>query len=217
MRFFQLIAAISIVFSSAPSLAQGWIHYFSSTDQFSIHTPGELEVQDITYPSEYGAIFPARVYSYEDGADRYSVTVVDYTDSERIHTERTDRTEADYLRVYWEVDVRASVAYAAWNLRQRGGEVTYDAYHYIDLVEGHQLQMTNADQSRTYAAIYLHDSRLYIVEATVSPGSVPPGFFQQSLQFLDEAGDRIRYRNYFDAIKVRNPRVRAPQEANRQR
>ncbi len=113
--------------------------------------------------------------------------------------------------------MRASVAYAAWNLRQRGGEVTYDAYHYIDLVEGHQLQMTNADQSRTYAAIYLHDSRLYIVEATVSPGSVPPGFFQQSLQFIDEAGDRIRYRNYSDAVKVRNARVRAPQEANRQR
>ncbi len=217
MRFLRLIAVVSMLFPSGPSVAQDWIHYFSTTDLFSIHTPGEFEVQDITYPSEYGAIFPARVYSYEDGANRYAVTVVDYTDSQRIHTERTDRTEADYLSVYWEVDVRASVAYAAWNLRQRGGEVTYDAYHYIDLVEGHQLQMTNADQTRTYAGIYLHDSRLYIVEATVSPGSVPPGFFQQSLQFIDEAGDRIRYRNYSDAVKVRNARVRAPQEANRQR
>ena len=210
MRLLRLIATISIVFSSGPTVARDWIHYFSTTDLFSIQSLGEFEVQDISYPSEYGAIFPARVYSYEDGANRYSVTVVDYTDSQRIHTERTDRTEADYLSVYWEVDVRASVAYAAWNIRQRGGEVTYDAYHYIDLVEGHQLQITNSDLTRTYAGIYLHDSRLYIVEATVSPGSVPPGFFQQSLQFIDEAGDRVRYRNYSDAVKVRNARVRAP-------
>ncbi len=214
MRFFQLIAAVSVLLSSGPSLAQGWAQYSNTTDQFRIYTPGEFEVQDISYPSEYGAIFPAHVYSYEDGADRYSVTVVDYTDALRIHTERTNRTEADYLRIYWEVDVRASVAYAAWNLRQRGGEVTYDAYHYIDRVEGHQLQITNADKSRTYAAIYLHDSRLYIVEATVSPGSVPPGFFQQSLEFLDRNGDDIRYENYSDAIKVRDAPVRAERGAN---
>jgi hypothetical protein len=133
--------------------------------------------------------------------------VVDYTDAQRIHAERENRSEADY-ELYWEVDVRASIAYAAWNLRQRGGEITYDAYHYIDRVEGHQLQITNDDLSRTYAAIYLHDSRLYIVEATVPPNSIPPGFFQQSLQWIDEDGSRVRYRNYSDAIKVRDAPVR---------
>ena len=132
--------------------------------------------------------------------------MVDYTESRKIHSER-DRTEADY-ELYWEVDVRASIAFAAWNLRRRGGEVTYDAYHYIDRVEGHQLQITNEDQSRTYAAIYLHDSHLYISEATVPPGSLPPGFFQQSLEFIDRDGSRIRYRNYSDAIKVRDAQVR---------
>lgn len=204
MHYLRLFSAISILFFSAQSLAQGWIQYSSTTDRFSIHTPGEFAVEDITYPSEYGAMLPARVYSYEDGANRYSVTVVDYTDAQRIHAERTNRTEADYLSLYWEIDVRASVAYAAWNLRHRGGEVTYDAYHYIDRVEGHQLQITNVDQFRTYAAIYLLDSRLYIVEATVTPESVPPGFFQQSLEFLDEDGNGVRYRNFSDAVKVRN-------------
>ena len=204
MHYLRLFSAISILFFSAQSLAQGWIQYSSTTDRFSIHTPGEFSVEDITYPSEYGAMLPARVYSYEDGANRYSVTVVDYTDAQRIHAERTNRTEADYLSLYWEIDVRASVAYAAWNLRQRGGKVTYDAYHYIDRVEGHQLQITNVDQFRTYAAIYLLDSRLYIVEATVTPESVPPGFFQQSLEFLDEDGNGVRYRNFSDAVKVRN-------------
>lgn len=213
MHYLRLFSAISILFFSAQSLAQGWIQYSSTTDRFSIHTPGEFSVEDITYPSEYGAMLPARVYSYEDGANRYSVTVVDYTDAQRIHAERTNRTEADYLSLYWEIDVRASVAYAAWNLRQRGGEVTYDAYHYIDRVEGHQLQITNVDQFRTYAAIYLLDSRLYIVEATVTPESVPPGFFQQSLEFLDEDGNGVRYRNFSDAVKVRN----APDRSNRSR
>lgn len=202
----RLLTVLSALFFAGTSFAQGRIEYTSTADQFRIHTPGEFEVSDIVYPSEYGAEFPARLYSYEDGANRYSVTVVDYTEAERIHSERPNRSEADYL-LYWEVDVRASIAYAAWNLRQRG-EVTYDAYHYIDRVEGHQLQITDPDQSRTYAAIYLHDSRLYIIDATVAPRSPPPGMFQQSFEFIDSDGDRIRYQNYSDAPKVRNPQIR---------
>ena len=167
-------------------------------------------MQDIDYTSEYSAVFPARIYSYVDGANQYSITVVDYTDSQRIHLARTNRTEAESNLRYWEIDVRASVAYAAWNYRQRGGEVTYDAYHYINLIEGHQLQITNADQTRTFAAIYLHDSRLYIVDATVAAGSIPPGIFQQSLEIIDKDGNRIRYQNIVDSIKVRN----APGRAN---
>ncbi len=205
MRF-RLILAIVILFSAGSSFAQSRIQHTSTADLFRIHTPGEFEVEETTYPSEYGAIMPARVYSYENDGNRYIVTVVDYTEARRIHSERS-RTEADYV-LYWEVDVRASIAYAAWNIRKRGGTVTYDAYHYIDRVEGHQLQVTNPDQSRTYAAIYLHDSRLYIVEATVKAGTPPPGMFQQSLEFIDEDGGRIRYRNYSDAIKVRDAQVR---------
>ena len=209
MRFQQkmaVTAAVVLPLAVAISHAQGWRQYTSAADNFRMHAPGEFEVEEIEYPSEYGAVMPARVYSYEDGANRYAMTVVDYTDARAIHAARSDRTEADY-ELYWEVDVRASVAYVAANLRRRGGEVTYDAYHYIDRVEGHQLQITNDDGSRTFAAIYLHDSRLYISEATVAPGSPPPGMFQQSLEFLDDAGSRIRYRNYADAIKVRDPDI----------
>ncbi|WP_428101307.1 hypothetical protein [Candidatus Rariloculus sp.] len=206
LRTISVMTAFSVALPVGLSHAQGWRQYTSANDNFRIHAPSEFEVEDIAYPSEYGAVVPARIYSYEDGANRYSVTVVDYTDARAIHAARPDRTEADY-ELYWEVDVRASVTYAAANLRKRGGEVTYDAYHYIDRVEGHQLQITNDDGSRTFAAIYLHDSRLYISEATVAPGSPPPGMFQQSLEFLDDAGNRIRYRNYADAIKVRNAEI----------
>ena len=194
--------ALPLALIAGSAGAQDWSQYTSDQDRFRIYAPGELQVEEISYASEYRATFPARLYSYEDDAgNRFSVTVVDYTDSLRIHTERA-RTEADYL-LYWEVDIRASVAYAAANLRARGGEIVYDAYHYIDRVEGHQLHMVNPDGTRTYAAIYLHDSHLYIVEATVAPGPPPPGQFQQSLEFIDENGDRIRYQNFAEAVKVR--------------
>ena len=205
MRFLRLFIAASILcftcFAS-PTFAQGWVQFTSELDRFQIQSLGELVMHETTFDSEYGAVMPSRVYSYEDGPNRYSVTVVDYADAEQIHAERS-KTEADY-ELYWEVDIRASITYAAANLRKRGGQVTYDAYHYIDRVEGQQLQITNDDQSRTYAAIYLHDSKLYIVEATVAPGSIPPGFFQQSMQWIDENGGRVRYRNFSDAIKVRD-------------
>jgi hypothetical protein len=81
--------------------------------------------------------------------------------------------------------------------------VTYDAWHHIDLVEGHQLQITNTDRSRTYASMYFHQGRLYILEATVPPGSLPQGLFQQSLSFLDEDGNRIRYQLFADGSRTR--------------
>ena len=69
------------------------------------------------------------------GENRYSVTVVDFRESERIHAEM-EKTEAASGANAWINDQRASVARAARQFRQRGGEVTYDAWSHIDLVEG---------------------------------------------------------------------------------
>ena len=149
---------------------------------------------EISYSSEYGVTLPAKVYAVRNGDSLHSVTVVDYNQAQRIYEELPDRTDEGNNAALWLYDQRASVAYAARAFRLRGGEVTYDAWHHIDLVEGHQLQITNSDDSRTYAGMYLHDGRLYVVEATVPPGSLPQGLFQQSLTFLDEGGNRIRYR-----------------------
>jgi hypothetical protein len=189
----RLVPVAIILCVSSPAFGQSWMSYVSLEDRFSVNLPGNPAVRDIDYPSEYGAVFPGRIYTYEDGPNCYVITVIDYTDAERIHSERSNKTEADSLPIYWQIDVHASIAFAAWSFRQRDAEVTYDAWHYIDLVEGHQLQLTNADQSRTFAGIYLHESRLYILEASVPPRAPPPGLFQQSLSFLDEKGNRVRY------------------------
>ena len=91
-------------------------------------------------------------------------------------------------------------------------KVTFDAFHYINLVTGHELQLTNPDQSRTYAGIYLHENRLYIFDATVAKGMPPPLIFQQSPEFLDASGTSIRYRTYYFN---RLPELRLPGRGGR--
>jgi hypothetical protein len=82
---------------------------------------------------------------------------------------------------------------------QRDVKVTHYMWNFIDLVEGHQLQLTNnKDQSRTFVAIYMHENRLYILEGTVPEGDPEPGLFQQSLGFVDKDGNGVRYRDYYD-------------------
>ena len=130
MRLYRLVPLVIILCGSQPGFAQSWVTHVSLEDRFSVNLPGDPEVEDITYPSEYGAIFPARVYTHEDGPNRYSVTVVNYADAGRVST------------------VRGSIAHAAWNFRKRGGEVTYDAFAQVDRIGGHQLQITNASHLR---------------------------------------------------------------------
>ena len=197
MRLIPLIAA-AIALLSGPSIAQGWIEYASRADFFSVNFPGEPKVRDITYTTEYGITLPGRVHSYEDGPNRYSVTVVDYTDAEKIHTERAARCKAaggdgDSCGNPGRAEVRGAIVHATSNLLQRDAKVTHYANYNADLVEGHRLQLTNADRSRTFAVIHMHDYHLYILEGTVAPGLPPPALFQQSLGFLDKEGKRIRY------------------------
>ncbi|WP_428102610.1 hypothetical protein [Candidatus Rariloculus sp.] len=183
-----------------------WREFFDPEEFFSVNFPAEPDVREIEFQSEYGATVPAKVYSVVDGDQLYSVTVVNYADAEGTHTELPDGTDDTTPTSIWVYDQRASVSFAARALRLRGGEVTYDAWHHIDRVEGLQLQITNPDGSRTYAGTYYHNSRLYIVEATGPEVSIlAQGLFQQSLYFLDDEGIRIRYELFPDGSRVRTP------------
>ena len=74
--------------------AQGWIEYHNRADFFSVNFPGEPKVRDISYRTEYFITLPGRVYSYENGPNRYSVTVVDYTNLESLEAERVKSCQA---------------------------------------------------------------------------------------------------------------------------
>jgi hypothetical protein len=155
-------------------------------------------VKDITYRTEYNTNLPAHVYSYENGPTRYSVTVVDYTNLDKIETDRVKACQAaggdgDTCNDHSSTDKRGAIIYATWNFIQKGGKVTHFAYSNADRVEGHELYLANTDGSRTFAAIYMHENRLYILDGTVPANSPPPSLFYQSMGFLDKDGKRIRY------------------------
>lgn len=169
-----MMLAASAWFLPAVSAAQGWIEYVDLEQRFRINLPHEPEIEDTTFLGEYGDYLPVRVYTASDAFGDYTVKVIDYRNA-------------------GVTENRASIAYQALQYRRRGGEVTHDAYAQIDRIEGHQLQITNADQSRTFVAIHLHRGRLYVVEATAPAGAPPPGLVQQSLVLLDEYGNHVRY------------------------
>ena len=211
MRLTSVISAAALVLSfSRPSLGQEWIEYASRADLFSVNFPGQPKVQDVTYPTEYGITLPARVHSSEAGPSRYSVTVVDYTNVQKIHQERLNdcKLYPNLCNNPWLGELRGALDYAAWNFIQRDAKVTHYAYYNTDRVEGRRIQLLNANQSRTFAAIHMHENRLYILEGTVSAGSPPPGLFQQSLGFLDKEGIRVRYQAPYSNAYPPPPRVK---------
>lgn len=179
MRIVTCIFAAVIVFAPISASAQEWINYFDTEQRFSVNLPGEPMIQDATIISLRSNSYPAKIYKANDGDSDYLVKVIDYTESRTLG------------------EVRGSIAWEAWHYRraaaESGGVVTYDGYAVIDGIQGHQLQITNADQSRTYVGINLHEGRLYVLEARVPEGLPLPMLFQVSLQMLDENGDRVRY------------------------
>jgi hypothetical protein len=212
MHLIALVSATLMLATVSPVLAQEWTEFVSSEDGFRMNLPGKPSVTDITYTSEYGADLPARVYRVSRGLQRYSMTVVDYRPIEKLLTERAKKCPpfaderctgigggAAVGAGYWKTDVRGALVWASWQFMQRDVKVTHYMWNFIDLVEGHQLQLTsNADRSRTFVAIYMHQNRLYIAEGTVPDGDPEPGLFQQSLGFVDKNGNTVRYRDYYD-------------------
>lgn len=81
-------AAAFVLCLSGSSFAQEWIEYVSREDFFTVNFPAQPTVREIAYPTEYGITIPGRVHSYEAGLNRYSVTVVDYGNVQKIHAER---------------------------------------------------------------------------------------------------------------------------------
>ena|SRR5262245_26119060 len=214
MRLIPLITAALLLLQPGPSFAQSppaqsaspaasagggaWIEFGSPNDFFTVNFPGQPQVADITYDSEYGLKLPGRVYSVVQGANRYSVTVVDYSNAEKMHAERAAKCKAaggdgDSCGSPGRADVRGAIVHASWGFIKRKSEMTHFANYNADLVEGLRLQLLNPDGSRTFAVIHMHEYRLYILEGTVARGLPPPALFQQSLGFLDKEGKRIRY------------------------
>lgn len=216
MRLTPWIATTLALCIAAPVFAQEWIEFASREDRFTCNFPSQPKVTETTYRSQYEADLPTRVYSATQGQSRYSVTVVDYNQARRILTEKAKSCPAGAEPCigsagdegHWKADVRGAIDFATWRLLQRDAKLTLFVWNVVDLVEGRQLQLTNnADKSRTFAGIYMHENKLYIIEGTVPPGYPEPGLFQQSLGWLDENGVGLRYQSYYSNGFPAPPRV----------
>jgi hypothetical protein len=216
MRWTPLISTVLVLPIAGPLMAQEWIEFASREDRFTCNFPSQPKITGTTYRSQMGADLPARVYSASQGQSRYSVTVVDYNHAQRILTEKAKSCPpgaepcqgSPGNEGHWKADLRGAIVYATWRLMQRDAQVTSLVWNFVDLVEGHQIQLTNhSDKSRTFAGIYMHENKLYIIEGTVPAGYPEPGLFQQSLGWLDENGIGLRYQSYYSNAYPPPPRV----------
>ena len=207
MRLRAVVFGLLILIPRA-ALAQEWDEFTSLQDGFRMNFPGKPTITETKWTSQLNYVLPARVYSATKDRERYSVTVVDYSSIEQQGIERgktcppgnancranaPEALGAGYARH----DERGAIVYATFKLLQRDAKLNYLAYDWQDLVEGHIIQLTNADQSRTFAWIGMHQQKLYIVEGTVPPDRPEPGLFQQSMQWVDKDGNGVRYRSIY--------------------
>lgn len=207
MRRNSTLVLALVLFMAGPAVAQDWGEYQNIQDGFKINFPGQPRIATTTWTSEFDYVLPARVYTAERGRERYSLTVADYSAIEQQGIAHIKGCAAGAETCfgselsgpgYWRHDVRGAIVYATSKLLQRNIKLTRLHWSHQDLVEGVQLQLTNnADQSRTYAFVAMHDMKLYILEGTVPPGSPEPGLFQQSMGWVDKDGNGIRYQSIY--------------------
>jgi hypothetical protein len=151
---------------------------------------------------------PMRIYSAPKGAERYSVTVVDYSSIEQQGIERAKTCPPGNANCranappalgpgYSHHDERGAIVYGVFKLLQRDAKLNYMTWDWQDMVEGQLVQLTNADKSRTFAWVGMHAHKLYVLEGTVPPGAPEPGLFQQSMGWVDKDGKSIRYQTVY--------------------
>lgn len=188
--------------------AQDWEEYTNLQDGFRLNFPGPPKVTEVTWTSQLNYVLPGRVYSAEKGRERYSLTVVDYSSIEQQGIERAKTCPPGNANCranappalgagYANHDERGAIVYATFKLLQRDAKLNFLAWEWQDMVEGHLVQLTNADQSRTFAWVGMHAHKLYILEGTVPAGSPEPGLFQQSMGWVDKNGNGIRYQTIY--------------------
>jgi hypothetical protein len=167
-------------------------NYINKDDLFSVTVPCKFTSKDIVWATEYDSKVPGHVYSCKDGDNDYEMSVINYTDLEKIRAAQ-EHTDAASGGMYGKIDIAASVDYASTKLRNEAAKVTYDAFHYMNLIPGHELQYTLPSGRRVYAGIYLHEYRLYIMKATVPAKGIPPLLYTQSFAAIRPDGTAIRY------------------------
>ena len=164
--------AIASVLPEA-TLAQEDRLYVNCQYGFAVIFPSQPMTREISYTSHSGAMIPARQFYNERGADRFTVTVVQFPNGPAVDEQ--------------------IVEHAAATLRRRG-EVRFQAEaNYDPGMPGRQLNIFEPNGRQLRASVYMADRWLTITEANAAPGDFNALQFEQSITLVDSMGvDRER-------------------------
>ena len=162
--FVALIASAALAQSSPP-------FYINRESRFAVIFPGPPNESDISYPTSAGASIPARQFALEQDGNRHVVTVVEFAAGRAVDEAIVDQA-ADALR--------------------RRGEVRFQAADDYDPgLPGRQLNIFQSDGKQLRASVYMWDHRLYITEASGTPGASSLLQFEQSITLLNADGTEV--------------------------
>jgi hypothetical protein len=170
MRVIAFIFAMFLI--GGPAAAQSWKEYTYPGDAIAVAFPADPTVETTTYQAADGHAVEARVYSVSQDGGVFRMTIADLPDA---------ATEA-------------SVLDHAIKTLSRRGEIKVDIPHRISRVYGRQLSIAGPEGSRSMAAVFYFNKRLYQIEGKALPGNPNAAAdairFQQSLEFTDGGTNR---------------------------
>ena len=142
--------------------------YASCDNRFAIIFPAAPMARDVSFTTQAGAAVPARQFYLQQGADRFSVTIVNLPNGPALD--------------------EAIITHAADVLRKQG-ELRFDyPVGYIAGVRGRQLVVAQPNGRQLRGSVYMHEHRIYITEASTAAGDLPALQFDQSITIIDAMG-----------------------------
>ena len=160
----------------------------ATEEGFLVNMPGEPSKETIRYTTQSGASVPARLFFAGEGMNRYTMTVVNLSQSSAVDDDGTK-----------------AMAHEASVLRQRG-RVRLDQSSELDGIHGHQLSMIEPDGRRVLIQLYYYNHKLYIAEGNTAPDAFEAALFQTSVAMIHPDGRVVNLTR-----EARQPRGRAGQ------
>jgi hypothetical protein len=169
-----IVASIAIAaIVPHPAAAQGWVEYAYPGDAFTVAFPADPKIETTTYQAADGRLIEARLYSVTQDGGIFRMMVAEFPDAT--------------------AEENAVLDHAVKTLSE-GGEIKLDIPHRISRIYGRQLSIVGAGGSRSMAAVFYYNRRLYLIEGKALPGwadaTADAIRFQQSLVFTDEGTNR---------------------------
>jgi hypothetical protein len=168
---------------TAADIAEGSTPLYANCQYgFAIIFPGQPMARDIRYTTAAGTDVPAKQFYVEQGGNRYSETVADFSAGPKADEQIVTQALAEL---------------------SKKGEVRYRGFgDYDPGMPGGQLNIFEANSRQLRASVHMAYHKLYITEAEAPPGDINAVQFEQSITLIDHVGANIDRVNAMNDIGV---------------